>query len=130
MTVLSAQAWMPDGMLQADKDALAAAHPDDPHLAAALAWEAWAAAGAGVPAGQQQGSLGATSVSTGAQSVSYADGYGPGPVGEALRRGAWHRSRAKARSVDLAPLYERTSGVLPDDEDRGVIETYDAGTRP
>ncbi len=126
MSVLDPKAWMPDGMTQADKDALIAAHPDDPHRAAAEAWEAWAAS-LGTAGGD--GTRGATSVSTGAQSVSYGDSYGGGDVGDALRRAAWHRSRAKPRSVEVGPQY----GVEAhwwDDEDGGTIPTVDVGTVP
>ena len=131
MSVLDPKAWMPEGMSLADKETLATAHPDDPHLAAALAWEAWAATRHSTGDG---GSMGAQSVSTGAQSVAFGDGYGSGEQGEALRRAAWHRARSKPRSVDLGPLYaaEKHQGWFDDtaDWDTGTIETYDAGTRP
>lgn len=123
MSVLDPKAWMPDGMSVADKDTLIAAHPDDPHRAAAEAWEAWAAS---LTDPAESGGLGATSVSTGAQSVGYSDRYGTGAVGDALRRAAWHRSRAKVRSVDLGPQY---GTVWSDPEDSGTIPTYPAGTR-
>ena len=87
--------WMPPSMDQADKDAFAASHPDDPHRAAQTAWETYAAT---LPTGDAEG---VHSVSTGAQSVTYANGSGP--RGVALGRAAWHASRARVYSVQVGP---------------------------
>ena len=69
---------------------------DDPHLAAALMWEAYAAT---LPP-----ALAVSQVSTGAQTVSYGRGGIPsGELGLAMSRAAWHRSlAATAGSVPLA----------------------------
>jgi hypothetical protein len=56
----------------------------DPHLIAALQWEAYA--------GMLPPSPAVSSVSTGVQSVSYASGADGGVAGLALARAAWHRS--------------------------------------
>lgn len=56
----------------------------DPHLIAALQWEAYAGMLPPAPA--------VSSVSTGVQSVSYASGADGGTAGLALARAAWHRS--------------------------------------
>jgi len=66
----------------------------DPHLAAALMWEAYAAMLPMEPA--------VRSVSTGAQSVTYDTGW----TGRALAKAAWHRSMAgnlATVEVELAP---------------------------
>jgi hypothetical protein len=56
----------------------------DPHLAAALMWEAYAATLPQTPAVAQ--------VATGSQSVSYQPPAPGGEYGQAVARAAWHRS--------------------------------------
>lgn len=90
--------WMPEGMDPADKQEYLDAHPDDPHAAAAEAWEAWAAS---MP---PTGADGVKSVSTGAQSVTYG-GNGSGAYGVALSRASWHRTRARVKSVAVGNEY-------------------------
>lgn len=82
----------------------------DPHLAAAMMWEAYAAMLPPAPAVAQ--------VSTGVQSVSYQPPLPGGDYGLAMGRAAWHRSlRGSAESValDLAPpaILSVPPGVLP-----------------
>jgi hypothetical protein len=95
------QAWAPpldpptDGGLPVD-DAQAIADLywcDDPHLAAALMWESYAAILPPTPAVAQ--------VSTGAQSVSYGRAVPSGELGLALQRAAWHRSFNTGHSIPL-----------------------------
>ena len=57
---------------------------DEPHLAAALMWEAWAAT---LPP-----TLPVAQVATGMQSVSYGRAVPGGDLGAAMTRAAWHRS--------------------------------------
>jgi hypothetical protein len=86
------QAWAPPldpptaGALPAD---MAMAIADewwdaDPHMCAALQWEAYAAM---LPPGAS-----VAQVSTGAQTVSYSPAAPPGALGMAMARAAWHRS--------------------------------------
>lgn len=96
--------WLPPGMPDVDKATYLEAYPTDPHRAAAEAWESWAAQAAAAPAIQ--------SVSTGSQSVSYAAAVSE--YEQANRRAAWHRSRARARSVEVGPTL--TWGYLGPDE--------------
>lgn len=87
--------WMPPGMDRAEQEVWAAAAPGDPHLAAALAWESWAAQAADAPGD------GVVSVSTGSQTVSYG---GPrSEQGRAAERARWHRARAKIYSAPMLP---------------------------
>jgi hypothetical protein len=58
--------------------------PASPHLTAALQWEAYATT--------LQPTSPVSSVSTGAQSVSYEPAMMPGAYGDALRQAEWHRS--------------------------------------
>jgi hypothetical protein len=75
------------GLPYADAEAIAAAWwDDDPHLCAALQWEAYAAT---LPP-----ALAVAQVSTGAQSVSYGRATPGGDLGAAMSRAAWHRSMA------------------------------------
>ena len=86
------QAWAPplappaDGGLPYDEaQAIADAWWDDePHLCAALQWEAYAAT---LPP-----ALAVAQVSTGMQSVSYGRAVPGGELGAAMTRAAWHRS--------------------------------------
>lgn len=119
MSVFGPKAWMPSDMLDADKDRFVALHPDDPHAAAAAAWEAWAATKAPEPV--------VGSVATGAQSISYMKGFSE--YSACLERADWHRARAKVRSVAVGPLYTRSGNWwVPDDEfDGGTIPTEHVG---
>ena len=83
---------MPPAMDDARKTEYAAAYPDDPHAAAASAWEEWAALMAADPTIKTAG--------TGAQSVTFVEGKSA--FKQAETRARWHRTRAKARSV---PVY-------------------------
>lgn len=66
----------------------------DPHLCAALQWEAYAATLPPSPA--------VSNVSTGVQSVAYSPPVPAGAYGQAISRAAWHRSlMASAGSVPL-----------------------------
>lgn len=101
MATFDSTTWMPPAMDQQAKDYWAAEHPDDPHAAAAAAWESWAA--------QQADPDPATnptvrSVTTGAQSVTY-DGPTT-PAGQAMARARWHRARARAYSAEVGPTYD------------------------
>lgn len=96
--------WMPEGMDPADKQEYLDAHPDDPHAAAAEAWEAWAASM------EPTGADGVRSVSTGAQSVTY-EGNGSGAYGVALSRANWHRTRARVKSVPVGNAYAEAAPV-------------------
>lgn len=109
--------WMPPGMDQTAKDYWAAEHPDDPHMAAAAAWESWAATLAAEP--------GVDSIQTGAQSIRYARTQSA--YSDASARARWHRARSRVRSVESGPLVEW--GYL-DVEAEQVIETYDSPARP
>jgi hypothetical protein len=66
---------------------------EDPHLAAALMWESYAAT---LPPG-----LPVSSVTTGYQSVSYGSATPGGDLGAALTRAQWHRSFTTGVSVPL-----------------------------
>jgi hypothetical protein len=84
----------PGGLPLADAVAIAAAcWDDDPHLAAAIMWEHYAAQLAPEPA--------VASVTTGAQSVVYSGAAGGGDFGKATARAAWHRSQRGAQSVPV-----------------------------
>jgi hypothetical protein len=96
MSVRDPKAWMPTDMLDSDKQYFITLHPEDPHAAAASAWEAWAAT--------LESEALVASVSTGAQSISYAKGYSASQ--SALERASWHRARTKVVSVALGPQYE------------------------
>lgn len=89
--------WMPVDMLTSDKQQFAARHPQDPHRAAADAWEAWSATLPVATTGSD-----ATSVSTGAQSVSLS---GLGVASGAMGRANYHRARARVRSVRVGPAH-------------------------
>ena len=65
----------------------------DPHLCAALQWEAYAATLPMTPT--------VTQVATGAQSVSYSPAQPGGDYGLAVARARWHRSFTTAVSVPL-----------------------------
>lgn len=66
---------------------------EDPHLAAALMWEHYAATLPPAPA--------VTQVTTGVQSVSYGQATPGGQLGAAIARAAWHRSFTSGVSVPL-----------------------------
>jgi hypothetical protein len=106
---VSWEAWAPPldppttgGLDRDEAQAIADAWWDtDPHLAAALMWESYAATLPPAPALSQ--------VSTGVQSVSYQPAMPGGQLGLAMSRAAWHRSMAASLvSVPLA--------VVPPDE--------------
>jgi len=92
-------AWFPAGLSQPEIDVYLAEYPDDPHRAAAAAWYDNAAAQDLVVEGAVQ------SVSTGAQSVTYAGGQTLHDA--ATARGDWHLGRAKVRSVLVGPMVGR-----------------------
>ncbi len=76
---------MQGGLPVASAQAIAdATWETDPHLCAALQWEAYAAMLPPAPS--------VAAVSTGAQSVSYSPPLPGGDFGLALSRAAWHRS--------------------------------------
>jgi hypothetical protein len=84
----------PGGLAADDAAAIALAYwPNDPHLCAALQWEAWAAT---LPP-----SAAVSQVATGSQSVTYSPALPSGEVGLALARAAWHRSFTTLASVSL-----------------------------
>lgn len=69
----------------------------DDHLAAALAWEHYAATGAG---GAEQTAPDVTSVTTGSQTITY---QGEGTrVAAALKRAAHHRARSRPYTAPLS----------------------------
>ena len=75
---------------------------EEPHLAAALMWEAYAAI---LPP-----TLPVAQVATGMQSVSYGRAVPAGVLGEAITRAAWHRSFLSALiSVPLVPAVPHPS---------------------
>jgi hypothetical protein len=95
----------------------------DPHEAAAIAWE-WIAATQPPTGGEVQ------SVSTGAQSITYATG---GSGTDAASRARWHRHKMRAKTVQVGPDhgFRTRLGIFPtDSEDRGVIATYPSPSRP
>jgi len=95
MSVRSPKAWMPKDMLDADKDYFLSLHENDPHAAAAVAWEAWAATLDAEPTVEK--------LQTGAQAVWY--GKGGSPATAAFDRAAFHRARAKVTSVAVGPKF-------------------------
>lgn len=121
MSVRDPKAWMPAEMLDSDKDYFISLSPNDPHMAAAFAWEAWAATLEAKPVVQ--------SVSTGAQSATYAKGYSP--YTNAMERATWHRSRAKVKSVPVGPHYVDTASYDPNKEPDGFdrVDVKPDGTR-
>ena len=91
------QSCMPPAMPDAQKDEIAANHPDDPFLAAAEAWATWANE---IPVEEQ----GVTSISTGNQSITYDSG---GPYEAAMDRSRWFKSRSKQNAaVQLSGNYK------------------------
>lgn len=109
---MAVEDWFPAGMDPADVTALLEAYPGDPHAAAADAWEDYAASLA--PEAE------ATSVSTGAQSVTYSGRSSA--AGVALDRADWHRRRANVKSVKVGPEQE-FSDTFYGNEDVGTIQT-------
>jgi hypothetical protein len=95
------EAWAPplappvDGGLPRDEaqDIADAWWDTDPHVAAALMWESYAAT---LPP-----AMAVAQVATGSQSVSYGRAVPGGALGEAITRAAWHRSFSSAVSVPL-----------------------------
>jgi hypothetical protein len=83
------------GLPEAEAEAIADAWwPGDPHRCAALMWESYAAT---LPP-----SAAVSSVSTGAQAVTYNPPLPGGEFGLAVGRAAWHRSMLG--SLGSAPL--------------------------
>jgi len=108
------QAWAPPldppttgGLPQDTAQAIAdACWSTDPHLCAALQWEAYAAMLPPTPA--------VANVSTGAQAVSYSPPMPGGDYGLAMARAAWHRSlRGNAESAELVLAPPAISSVPP-----------------
>jgi len=90
------------GLDEATAEAIAAATWDsDPHLCAALQWEAYAATLPPSPSVAQ--------VSTGAQSVAYSPPMPGGDYGAAMARAAWHRSLMS--SIATVPLTQAAPAV-------------------
>jgi hypothetical protein len=84
----------PGGLAADAAEAIALAYwHDDPHLAAALMWEAYAATLPPAAAVSQ--------VATGSQSVTYSPALPGGEVGLALARAEWHRSFTTLASVPM-----------------------------
>jgi hypothetical protein len=84
----------PGGLDAVEAEAIAARWWDaDPHLAAALMWEHYAATRPPAAAVSQ--------VATGSQSVTYSPALPAGDYGLALARAAWHRSFNTLASVPL-----------------------------
>lgn len=107
----------------ADKAEFVALHPDDPHAAAAAAWEHHAAS---LPVSTTDG---VSSVNTGAQSVSYKHGGGEHDV--AIGRANWHRSRAKVRSVAVGPEFSKSPSAEHDPpQDQVVVPVARTMTAP
>jgi hypothetical protein len=79
---------------------------EDPHEAAALMWEAYAAMLPPAPA--------VASVQTGAQAVNYGSPVPGGELGLALGRAAWHRSFVTGLAVSV-PLRAAPPPGAPDD---------------
>ena len=107
--------WMPPGMSEDEKDGFVRAAPNDPHMAAALAWESWSATLAAEAS--------VASVSTGAQSVTYRGGSSPFDV--AVERANWHRSRARVKAVQVGPKHGYGWVESPRD-----IATYESAPMP
>jgi hypothetical protein len=115
--------WFPAAMDAGRKAEIAAieGYQDNPHLAAAVAWEEYAATQE-----VEYGAASVVSVSTGAQSVQYG---ASGPGSAALARANWHRARAKVESVPLGPDHIRQPvGYRVWLDDEGIIEEYDGDT--
>jgi hypothetical protein len=105
VTLTAWQAWAPPldppaagGLPEPEAALIAQAYwDDDPHLCAALQWEAYAASLPPTPTVAQ--------VATGSQSVSYSPPVPSGNYGLAVSRAAWHRSFVG--SLHTAPLEVR-----------------------
>ncbi len=98
--------WMPSEMDSEEKDAWVEAFPDDPHQAVGAAWESWATQL--MSSGEE---VGVTSVSTGAQSISYAS-----PTSQSLRAmevARWHYARSGKGAV-RSPDYPASVSAAPD----------------
>jgi hypothetical protein len=100
--VTSWESWAPplappaaSGLDRAEAEAIAATWWEcEPHLAAALMWESYAAT---LPPGPA-----VASVSTGVQQVVYGQPVPSGQLGAAMARASWHRSFITGMSVPLA----------------------------
>jgi len=94
---------LPESVAQAIADA---AWSTDPHLCAALQWEAYAGMLPPQPA--------VASVSTGAQSVSYSPPMPGGDFGLAMSRAAYHRSLASSLGTIELTVAEPALASVPD----------------
>lgn len=81
--------WMPKELPDDIKKAFADQYREDPHRAAAEAWEFYA--------GQMDPEPGIIRASTGAQNVAYKEALGK--FHQAEGRARWHRARMRGRSV-------------------------------
>lgn len=100
-------AWMPPEMSPEEQAAWLAAYPDDPHMAAGMAWESHAAAlmASGTSSGLEKA---VTSISTGAQSITYAK---PVSLSQAASDvAAWHFLRSRRTAV-RSPDYPATGAT-------------------
>lgn len=91
--------WMPQGMDEYERQAYADQYPDNPHGAAAAAWEDWAAQ----LDDPDPSTARVQSLSTGVQTVTYR--AAGSARSQALERARWHRARASAYSVAVGPRY-------------------------
>jgi len=78
----------------------------DPHLCAALQWESYAA--------MLPPAASVSTVSTGAQSVSYQPPLPGGEYGLAVSRAAWHRSLASALGTTPLTVADPAKASVPD----------------
>lgn len=133
---IDATLWMPTGMDDGEKAEHDENHPGDPHGAAADAWESWAAqlTAAEATGVAEDVTQTVSSVSTGAQSVTYSSGQSVTPSSQARVQAAWHRARSKAESVPVGPqhyavaegTYLNDIGSLPGATTGGNDESNDA----
>ena len=101
------QDWMPPDMPDAQKDEIAARHPNDPEAAAAEAWIIWANE---MPVDQ------AITVTTGAQSVTYDQTA----YDASMERARWYLSRSKdAAAVHVGGDYAYGYVAAPDADGGG-----------
>ena len=97
--------WFPPNLSDEEIQEYLDEYPDDPHAAAAAAWEDYAAS-LPLPDGGITAE-GVESISTGAQSVRFGKNGG-GQLGAALDKADWHRARAKVKTPQYGPQYETT----------------------
>lgn len=99
-----------------DKTAHDEAHPDDPHAAAAAAWEDWASRLEAAAASSAEAAVDQVvqSVSTGAQSVTFATAKTTTQT--ALDRATWHRARARVFTVQVGPEHVTFPTLLGEED--------------